>query len=115
MLDRLLSRSGLHSLDSDLGRSRLAALEHAIREGRETYVLGIGVGIHNSGAALVRVSPQGTVELVCNEEEERYTAIKHCMDYPEHSLDAVKARLQALGVEPQELAACVSNWDYAPT
>lgn len=113
LIDKACSLRGLHSFDSKLGRSRLAALEQAISAGREAYVLGIGAGFHNSGAALVRVSRRGTVELVCNEEEERYTAVKHCSDYPEHSVEAVKRHLQELGLEPSELAACVSNWDHA--
>ena len=99
--------------ESKFARSRLAQLEQAIHEGREAYVLGLGFGFHNSGAALVRVSPAGVVELICNEEEERYTAIKHCNAYPEHSVEAVKRRMGELGVEPADLAACVSSWDYA--
>lgn len=113
VLDRYISRGGLVSFDSKPARSRLAQLEQAIGEGRETYVLGLGVGFHNSGAALVRVSSQGAVELVCNEEEERYTAVKHCTGYPEHSIEAVKRHMEELGVRPEDLAACVSSWDYA--
>jgi carbamoyltransferase len=75
--------------------------------------LGLGVGFHNAGAALVRISPQGTVELVCNEEEERYTASKHCSDYPERSIEAIKRHLEERGLGPEDLAACVSSWDFA--
>ncbi|HXA54049.1 MAG TPA: carbamoyltransferase C-terminal domain-containing protein [Solirubrobacteraceae bacterium] len=113
-LERLFSRSGLHSFESRPARSQLATLESAVRSGRESYVLGISTGTHNSGAALVRICASGAVELVCNEEEERYTAVKHCMDYPSHSIEAIRRRLAELGVEPGELAACVSSWDYAP-
>ncbi|HWX87265.1 MAG TPA: carbamoyltransferase C-terminal domain-containing protein [Solirubrobacteraceae bacterium] len=113
LFDKMLARHGLYSLGSAHGRSRLSALEQAVRDGREAYVLGIGAGAHNSGAALVQVSRHGTVEIVCNEEEERYAAIKHCMDYPEHSIEAVREQMRALGVDPQDLAACVSSWDYA--
>jgi carbamoyltransferase len=109
---RFLARHALHSLDSEFGRSRLAALEQTIRAGREAYVLGFSTGTHNSGAALVQVSECGSVELVCNEEEERYTAVKHCHAYPEHSIEAVKQQMRALGLGPEDLAACVSNWDY---
>jgi carbamoyltransferase len=112
-VDRVFSHNGLHRLGSELGESQLAALRQAIRAGRETYVLGICTGIHNAGAALVRVSERGNVELICNEEEERYTAEKHCHEYPEHSLEAVKQHMQTLGIGPSDLAACVSSWDYA--
>lgn len=113
LLERFTSRMGFVGFDSKLARSRLSQLEQSIREGREAYVLGMGVGFHNSGAALVRVSPRGAVELICNEEEERYTAVKHCTAYPEHSIEAVKQHMEGLGVESADLAACVSSWDYA--
>ncbi len=113
VMDRYLSRHGLHRPDSELGRSRLAALKQTICAGNEAYVLGFATGSHNSGAALVRVSERGGVELICNEEEERYTAVKHCHEYPVHSVEAIKQHMQALGLESRDLAACVSCWDYA--
>jgi carbamoyltransferase len=112
-LGKLFSRSGLHSLESKLGSSKIAGLEQTIRAGREAYVLGISYGGHDTGAALVRVSKHGTVELICNEEEERYTAIKHCTEYPRHSIEAIKQHMRELGLGVDDLAACVSNWDYA--
>lgn len=76
-------------------------------------MLGVGFALHNSGAALVRISPEGELELICNEEEERYTAVKHCSDYPEHSIEAVRQRMAELGLKPTDLTACVSSWDFA--
>jgi carbamoyltransferase len=113
VLERFTSLKGLVGFESEAGRSRLLGLEGAIRAGREAYVLGLGVGFHNSGAALVRVSSGGEVELICNEEEERYTAVKHCTDYPQHSIEAVGRHMDRLGIGAADLAACVSNWEYA--
>jgi carbamoyltransferase len=109
----LISRRGFHRLDSELGRSRRASLAQTIRAGREAYVLGFNTGTHNSGAALVRVTARGGVEMICNEEEERYTAVKHCHDYPEHSVEAIKQHMHGLGIGPADLAACAICWDYA--
>jgi carbamoyltransferase len=114
-MGRFFSRYGLHRPGSEFGSSKLASLEQAIGAGRESYVLGLSTTNHNSGAALVRVSKHGNVELICNEEEERYTALKHYGQYPEHSIEAVKLHMRALGLGPEDLAACVSNWDYAAT
>ncbi|HWX44557.1 MAG TPA: carbamoyltransferase C-terminal domain-containing protein [Solirubrobacteraceae bacterium] len=111
--EKLLMLQGLHPSGSKLGRSRLAALEQTIRAGHQTYVLGISSGGHNSGAALVHVTRAGTVELICNEEEERYTAVKHCTAFPQHSLREVTRRMHALGLGVEDLAACVSPWNYA--
>lgn len=110
---RFLARNGFVDFESGPARSRFARLQRAIAAGEEAYVLGLGVGFHNAGAALVRVSPEGVVELICNEEEERYTAVKHCSDYPQHSIDAVMRRLAELGLRPDDLAACVGSWDIA--
>jgi carbamoyltransferase len=111
--DRTFSREGVHSFGSELFGQRLRALEQAIEAGRESYVLGVCAGGHNSGAALVRVSPQGGVELVCNEEEERYAGIKHYTEYPEQAIETIRRRMQVLGIGAEDLAACVSGWDYA--
>lgn len=111
-MERLLSHHGLYSRDSKLGRTQLAALERKIRAGQEAYVLGFGTTLHNSGAALIRISELGRVELICNEEEERYAAVKHCHEYPWHAVEAVTRRMQALGIDAADLSACVSSWDY---
>ncbi|MGH2852784.1 MAG: carbamoyltransferase C-terminal domain-containing protein [Solirubrobacteraceae bacterium] len=113
LMDAMLSRHGIHRPASKLGRSLLAALERTIRAGKAAYVLGLNTASHNAGAALVRVSERGSVELICNEEEERYTAVKHSDQYPEHSIEAVKRHMQTLGLGPGDLSACVSSWDYA--
>ncbi|HXA55272.1 MAG TPA: hypothetical protein VNV37_10420, partial [Solirubrobacteraceae bacterium] len=99
-IGRVLARRGLHRAESPAARARRAALAQAIRAGREAYVLGFNTTSHNSGAALVRVTERGRVELVCNEEEERYTGEKHCNQYPRHSVAAVLEQLRALGLGP---------------
>jgi carbamoyltransferase len=112
-IDKLFSRKGIHRFDSELGRSRLAALEQAISAGREAYVLGLNTSAHNAGAALIRISEHGRIEPICNDEEERYTAIKHCADYPARSIEVVRQRMETLGIRSVDLAACVTSWDYA--
>ncbi len=110
---KYFARHDIHHLDSECGSARLAALQRTIRANGAAYVLGFGMANHNSGAALVRISEHGSVELVCNEEEERYTAVKHCHAYPERSVEAVVRRMETLGIGPEDLVACVSSWDYA--
>jgi carbamoyltransferase len=112
-LEKALAARGLYDAESKQARARVAALEQRIRAGKEAYVLGINTRNHNAGAALVRISERGHVELVCNEEEERYKAIKHYGQYPDCSIEAVKQRMHALGVGPEDLAACVSTANYA--
>ncbi|MGH2974834.1 MAG: carbamoyltransferase C-terminal domain-containing protein [Solirubrobacterales bacterium] len=112
LLNGHFARKGVVEFDSDVARSRFANLERAIADGRESYLLGFGVGFHNSGVALVRVSPGGRLELICNEEEERYAAEKHCSAYPEHAVEAVKRRMEERGVRPADLVACLGSWEF---
>jgi carbamoyltransferase len=112
-LARRLARKDVVDFESGIARSSFAQLERAVAEGREAYLLGFGAGFHNSGAALVRVSPAGTLELICNEEEERYTAEKHYSAYPEHAVEAVRRRMEERGVHPSEIVACLGSWEFA--
>jgi hypothetical protein len=96
VLERLAARYGIVGTDSEEARAGRGAIEEALAAGRPAYLLGIG--LHNAGAALVRVSAEGTVELLCNEEEERYSGIKHFSDFPEQGVAAVRRRLDDLGV-----------------
>jgi carbamoyltransferase len=100
-------------MESELAASRLDDLRRRLRAGSEAFVLGLGVGFHNAGAALVRIAPDGTLELICNDEEERYTAVKHFSGYPQHSLASVRRRMDELGIGPEDLSACVASWDFA--
>jgi carbamoyltransferase len=112
-MDKYLSHHGLHRFDSEPGRARLTALRHAIDAGREAYLLGFNTGSHNAGVALIRVSERGYVELICNEEEERYTAVKRDRVYPERSIEAVKQQMVVLGLEPKDIIACLGCFEYA--
>ncbi|HEX8065562.1 MAG TPA: carbamoyltransferase C-terminal domain-containing protein [Thermoleophilaceae bacterium] len=111
--DAVFSRAGLHRLDSDHGRERLDALRERLAAGGEAYLLGVGVAGHNTGASLVRASAERGLDLICNEEEERYSGVKHCADYPEHSVEAVKERMREVGIGPRDLHVCTASWDYA--
>ncbi len=113
LLNSHLSRKGVVEFDSEEGRSRLARLERALAEGRESYLLGFRAGLHNSGAALLRITSEGRLELICNEEEERYTGEKHCSAYPEHAVAAVRRRMEDYGVAPADLTACVGSLEFA--
>jgi carbamoyltransferase len=87
-------------------RSRLA-------RGESVYLAGVGASGHNSGAALVEVSEKRGISLIANDEEERFTGIKHCGLYPLHSLELLKRRLNNIGKTPADLHAVLLSWNYA--
>jgi carbamoyltransferase len=97
---------------SRYARERSAALADKLRHGETVYLLGIGPAGHNSSAALLEVSSERGINLICNNEEERYTGIKNCTDFPEHSLNSLMETAAALGVRPRDIHACVASWDY---
>jgi carbamoyltransferase len=105
-----------HNLYHDgarFSRERAASLRAKIADGNTVYLLGIGPGGHNAGVALVEASRERGVRLICNEEEERYSGIKHYMGYPRHSVDAVRERLACLGAAPDDIHACLASWNFA--
>ena len=94
-------------------QERTAAMNSRLRAGEPVYLLGIGAAGHNSGAALIEVTRERGVRLVCNNEEERFRGVKHCTEYPRLALDALLGQMAALGLEPRHIHACLASWDYA--
>ena len=81
--------------------------------GDTVYLAGVSAaGTHNSGVALVEVDRNGP-RLIFNNEEERFSAVKHTNAYPEHSIAAMRDWLSARGLGPERIDAWFTSWDYA--
>jgi carbamoyltransferase len=87
-------------------------MKEKLRRGETVYLLGIGPGGHNSGIALVEASSKQGVRLLTNNEEERFSGIKHDTGYPQFAIDALVAQMSSMGVAPAEIHACLASWDY---
>lgn len=111
-LERHFARRDFHRATSAFAERTRAELRRRMQAGERSLLLGVGPAGHNSGAALVEVTPEGRVDLICNEEEERYSGIKHCRDFPVNALESVRERLRELGAGPEDLVACTATWDY---
>jgi carbamoyltransferase len=107
------ARHQIWESDSRFANERIAALKFRLARGETVHLAGVGVAGHNSGAALVEVSAKHGIKLISNDEEERFTAIKHCDLYPIHSLDVLTRRLSNIGKTPADLHAVLLSWDYA--
>ena len=112
LLRAYAARYRFHAPDSAYARERGASFADKLRRGERVYVAGIGPAGHNSGVALIEASRADGIRLICNNEEERYTGIRHCTHYPEQSLHAALAMLERIGVEPDSIHAFVASWDY---
>ncbi len=86
-------------------------MQQKISQGETVYLLGLGVGSHSSGVALVEVSVKEGVRLIRNNKEERYTGIKHYMGYPEKSIEALVVLMKEMGIGPEDIHAGLSRFD----
>ena len=98
-------------------KSRYAMLKgqemrELLSRGKSVYLVGIGPSGHNSTAALAEVSAKDGIRPIFNNEEERYTGIRHEDRFPENSLREVLGLLEKMGGEPPDVLAVVGSWDY---
>lgn len=103
----------LYDAHSEYARERLDSLRGKLARGETAYLAGIGPAGHNSGVALVEVSAERGPRLLWNDEEERFTGIKHYSNFPELTLALFKERLRDLGIAPSDIHAWLASWDYA--
>jgi carbamoyltransferase len=83
-----------------------------ISKGETVYLLGIGPSGHNSAAALVEISPEKGICPICNNEEERFTNIRHDANFPALSVKNLLEILERKGKKPQDILAVLASWDY---
>lgn len=113
LFERFYARRNMHRLGSDVARQTLAQLRDKLARGETLYLAGLGTaGSHNSGVALVRVTRDGGPELICNNEEERFSGEKHTTRFPEHALIALRRQLHAMALAPERIDAWFASWDY---
>lgn len=112
-LEGFYRRRHIHRATSRFARDRIAAIKDKITRDGTVYLAGVSAaGTHNAGVALVEVDRNGP-QLIFNNEEERFSAVKHTNAYPEHSIAALRDWLSARGSGPERIDAWFSSWDYA--
>jgi carbamoyltransferase len=72
---------------STYARERAKSMQTKLERGGTVYLLGIRPAGHNAGVALVEVSREQGIRLLCNNEEEHFTGIKHCADFPKLAIE----------------------------
>ena len=112
LLTAYASRYDFHAPNSAFAHERGAAFAAKLRRGERVYVAGIGPAGHNSGVALIEVSRDEGIKLLCNNEEERYSAVRHCTSYPEQSLHAMQTMMATSGIDVSQIHTFVASWDY---
>jgi carbamoyltransferase len=110
---RFFQQRQLHCTNSDFAATRARKLAAKLARGETAYLAGISIGgFHNSGVALVELSPMTGLRMICNNEEERFCGRKHASQYPLSSLNALSEMMHALGVRPEQIVAWLGTYDY---
>jgi carbamoyltransferase len=116
-LSRPLIRAAGAALKFYDNRSRYAKrkgqeMRDRLGRGESVYLLGVGPSGHNSTAALVEISAKNGIVPICNNEEERFTGVRHEDRFPENSLNEIFKLLEKMDVNPEDILAVVGSWDY---
>ena len=87
-------------------------MRDCLARGETVYLIGLGPSGHNSTAALVEVSAKQGIRPICNNEEERYTGVRHEDRFPENSLKEILDLLEKMEVKPSDVLDVLGSWDY---
>jgi carbamoyltransferase len=110
--ERYCRRRGIFRSTSAFAQERFRSLASRVDRGEPLYLVGIGPGgTHNAGAALIEVGRDGP-NIICNNEEERFSGEKHSIKYPEGALASLIERARAMGIGPERIDAWLLTWDY---
>jgi carbamoyltransferase len=113
LLEFIYRQQAIYRSGSRFARARVRAIKDKIERGETAYLAGVSsAGIHNSGVALVEVTRNGP-RLLFNNEEERFSAVKHTNKYPQMAIAALRAAMAGMGLDIKNIDAWFSSWDYA--
>ena len=114
LLARFYASKRIFGPKSRFATEQLQAVRRALDRDETVYLAGIGPeGLHNSGVALIEVSRRQGPNIICNNEEERFSGKKHSTEFPGHALRSLNTTMQRIGIGPERVAAWLATWDYA--
>ncbi|WP_374547532.1 carbamoyltransferase N-terminal domain-containing protein, partial [Rhodoblastus sp.] len=112
--ERYFRSRNFHRPDSAFAAERARELAARLERGETAYLVGVNIGgFHNTGVALVEVTPSGGPHIICNNEEERFSGEKHSNLYPRHSLAALAEQMAERGISPDRVVAWLATYDLA--
>lgn len=101
-----------YNFESSYSKRISKELSERVSKGETVYLFGMGPSGHNSAAALVEVSLEKGICPICNNEEERFSTIRHDAHFPELSVENMIETLKKRGKKPQDVLAVLASWDY---
>jgi carbamoyltransferase len=114
LFTRFFEKRRIYRSNSAFASTRIAAIREKIERGETAYLAGISAaGTHNTGVALVEVTRAHGPRLLFNNEEERFSTVKHSKAFPKLSVEALQNALVTMGLDISHIDAWFSAWDYA--
>jgi carbamoyltransferase len=111
--ERFFRHKNIHRSDGFLAHQKTKELTARIGRGEKAYLAGVNMGgFHNTGVALVEMSREAGLRIVCNNEEERFSRHKHTSRYPTASLAALGDVMSRSGIEAEQIVAWLATYDY---
>jgi carbamoyltransferase len=108
-----MARLGQHRLGSTFANQTLKSIEARLQAGETVYIAGLACpGTHNTGVALIEVSRERGPRIIVNNEEERFSGVKHSTQHPRQALRQMRETLRRMGRDIGDIAAFVTTWDY---
>ncbi len=105
----------VHRENSRYAQQRGATFRKRLEAGEAVYLVGINSGIHNSGVCLLRATRDAGMEMLSNDEEERFTGVKHEERYPCNCVEELVRRMQRLRIGPEDIHAVITGWAQMET
>jgi carbamoyltransferase len=102
----------VHAPESEYVRRQSESLRAKLARGESAWLVGIGPSGHNAGVALVEVSSEHGFRLISNDEEERFSGVKHDSSFPVNAIGVLRKRLEERGLTYRDIHAFVASWDY---
>ncbi|HEY4981499.1 MAG TPA: carbamoyltransferase C-terminal domain-containing protein [Pseudolabrys sp.] len=114
LFERFYRRRRIFRSTSAFARARISAIKAKIERGETAYLAGVSAsGTHNSGIALVEVTRRDGPRLIFNNEEERFSTVKHTNEYPRRSIEAMQDAMARMGLAIDRIDGWFTSWDYA--
>jgi carbamoyltransferase len=109
----LFRKKHIHRATSQHAAAQQRELARKLAGGEKAYLIGINIGgFHNTGVALVEVTREGGPRIICNNEEERFSGLKHTNVYPRASLEALAETMDRLDIRAADVVAWLTTYDY---
>jgi carbamoyltransferase len=111
-IDVIFGKNGFHQMESEFAVSKFRNIEAKLRDGNSVLIAGIDPAGHNTGASLVRINPDRTIDILQSNEEERFDRKRYSKNLPVKSVREIEKYLIKEGKTLADIDIWASGWNY---